>query len=128
MLDLDAVLTQTVKRNPQITSIGLRNKAGRLVVDTNGHQEHWQRAEADTDSTSKATIGLFARNIPWGNIEYTFASRDESTWTSWLNDKWNRFTVFVCAGSGILYLIYLGYMLTMLNPSCLLYTSPSPRD
>ena len=117
LLDLDAVLTQTVKRNPQITSIGLRNKAGRLVVDTNGHQEHWQRGEADTDSTSKATIGLFARNIPWGNIEYTFASRDESTWTSWLNDKWNRFTVFVCAGSGILYLIYLGYMLTMLNPS-----------
>ena len=117
LLDLDAVLTQTVKRNPQITSIGLRNEAGRLVVDTNGHQKHWQRAEADADSTSKATIGLYARNMPWGDIEYTFVSRDESTWTSWFTDKWNRFTVFICAGSGILYLIYLGYMLTMLNPS-----------
>ena len=117
LLDLDVVFTQTVKRNPNITSIGLRNEAGRLVVDTNGHQERWQRAEAEPDPTSKANIGLFAGNRPWGDIEYTFVSRDESVWTSWLTDKWNRFTVFVCAGSGILYLIYLGYMLTMLNPS-----------
>ena len=117
LLDLDALLSETVKRNPQLVSIGLRNEAGRLVVDSNGHKQSWENAQSNPDPTCKANIGMFVGSLPWGDIEYTFVPRNKSLWTSWLTEKWDRFVVFICAGSGILYLIYLGYMLTILNPS-----------
>ena len=117
LLDLDALLTETVKRNPNLVSVGLRNKGGRLVVDSNGHQRYWENAASDSDPTSQATIGMYVGSLPWGDIEYTFAPRNKSFLTSWMTEKWDRLVVFVCAGAGILFLIYLGYMLTMLNPS-----------
>ena len=115
--DLQTVIFETVRRNPQFASVGIRTKSGRLSVQTPQHEQLWQQAQSSEDTSSKAEIGLFANKLPWGKIEYTFVPENTSSWTRWLTDKWARFVVFVSAGSGILFLIYLGFMLTMLNPS-----------
>lgn len=115
--ELETILGQTIKRNPQIVSMGVRNSMGGLAIKTEGHQEYWQAYEGSSDPSARVEIGLFVSDQPWGHIEYTFTPRDEKAIAGWLTDKWTRFVVFVGASSGILYLIYLGYMLTMLNPS-----------
>lgn len=115
--ELDFIIQQTISRNPQITSMGVRNSGGQLLIKTDGHEGFWLSEQSQLDPTAKAEIGLFKGQLPWGKIEFTFAPKDMNVWTNWLTDKWGRFVVFVVASSGILYLIYLGYMLTMLNPS-----------
>ncbi len=115
--DLETILKQTISRNPQITSMGVRNEKGFLAIKTESHQDFWKANQDSGDPSAKVEIGLYVSNKHWGNIEYTFVPRDMKVWTRWLTDKWARFVAFIGASSGILYLIYLGYMLTMLNPS-----------
>ena len=115
--NLESVIKHTVERNPQMTSIGIRDSYGRLVSKTDRHAKLWLSPISKKDASSKAEIGLFQGSIPWGKIEFTFVPRGVNLWTTWFKDKWGRFVVFISASSGLLYLIYLGYMLTMLNPS-----------
>lgn len=115
--ELENILVHTASRNPQITSVGLRNKRGILAIQTPNHQDDWDRNLSSGDLSSHAEIGLFVGETDWGNIEFTFVPQANSSWSNWFEDDWTRFVAFISASSGILYLIYLGYMLTMLNPS-----------
>jgi signal transduction histidine kinase/ActR/RegA family two-component response regulator/HPt (histidine-containing phosphotransfer) domain-containing protein len=117
MHDLETIIAQTAQRNSQLTSVGIRNSRGRLVRKTAGHEKVWRDRQDDNDPSSSAVIAVFKDDLPWGVLEYTFQTSDSNVWSSLLNDQWTRFVVFIGASSGILYLIYLGYMLTMLNPS-----------
>ena len=115
--DLDTVLKHTAARNPQIASIGVRNSRGLLAIKSPEHEDRWQKSSTSDDPTTHAEIGLYVGDNEWGKLEFTFAAQNTSIWNRWLSDEWARFVAFISASSGVLYLIYLGYMLTMLNPS-----------
>lgn len=117
MRELESILLHTVSRNPQITSVGVRNGRGNLAIKSSEHDQLWETTLLSDDPTSHAEIGLFVGEKSWGKIEFTFVPQATSAWTNWLSDDWSRFIAFISASSGVLYLIYLGYMLTMLNPS-----------
>lgn len=115
--ELARIVEQTVTRNSDIESMGIRDNSGRLAIQSSDHNAVWKKSLGSDDPSSHAEIGLFNGRNQWGTIEFAFTSTNRSLVTTWLTDKWSRFVVFLSASSGILYLIYLGYMLTMLNPS-----------
>ena len=115
---LETIINQSVTRNCELRSIGVRNNFGRLVASTGHHQTLWASPIDEDDPNTKLTVPLISGRRPWGEIEFTFDSINgkDGSWQSWIS-PWSRLAIFMSATTFILYLIYLGHMLTQLNPS-----------
>ncbi|MEM7456033.1 MAG: ATP-binding protein [Planctomycetota bacterium] len=112
---LDTVLQQAVLRNKDLRSIGVRNSHDRLIIETESHIELWGE-EVDPENNTQLSVPLLSGNRQWGRIEFTFCSMREGRGIFGMT-RWTRLALFMGASTFILYLIYLGYMLTQLNPS-----------
>lgn len=115
---LETIINQAVLRNHELRSIGVRNRFGRLVSQTRLHDALWNSDIDRTDPNTKLAVPLISGKSPWGKIEFTFRAINgqDGTWQQWLS-PWSRLAIFLASSTFILYLIYLGHMLTQLNPS-----------
>jgi len=114
---LQTIINQSVERNRELRSVGVRNDFGRLVLSTRKHVGLWNAELEETDPNAKLDIPLFSGNHKWGQIEFTFYPMKGQTGSFGAMSPWSRLAVFMGSSTFILYLIYLGYMLTQLNPS-----------
>ncbi len=117
---LESLIQQSALRNREIRSIGIKNNFQRLVKKTKDHADLWDSTEIHDDNRQQ--IALFQGDAKWGNIEFTFVELDEvmSAGPSFFGvtlSPWSRLAIFLAATCFILYMIYLGNMLTQLNPS-----------
>lgn len=111
---LESVLIQSVNRNEDLVSIGVRNQLGRIVTEAGNHKSRWASNElTDLDKTS---ISLTSKDQDWGSLEFTFAAEKIEPGFAGLS-PWSRLAVFLASSTFILYMIYLGAMLKQLNPS-----------
>ena len=110
---LKTMIDQVVRRSSEIKAIRVAEKMGRRSIDSEGAQE--MNAARPHSSVDQLDINLFRGNEKWGKIHFTF-SPSQSGLSAWLTPT-ARFSVFVAATTFILYMIYLGSMLTQLNPS-----------
>ena len=108
---LQAALDQTSSRNSDIRTIGIRDSQGRVKTQTPGHEEAW--ASETLTELDRQTIALQSGEDDWGNIEFTFVPEAEKTGLT----PWTRLAIFMGSSTFILYMIYLGAMLSQLNPS-----------
>ena len=108
---LQNAFVQTADRNSEIKSIGIRNQHDRITVQSPGHDELWQSEELS--ELDRQSISLQNGDKNWGSIEFTFVPESEKTGLS----PWARLAVFLSSTTFILYMIYLGAMLSQLNPS-----------
>jgi signal transduction histidine kinase/CheY-like chemotaxis protein/HPt (histidine-containing phosphotransfer) domain-containing protein len=112
----DRILNQINMRSDSIRSIGLRNRAGRLLVDSGNHKHLW--SDSDIDEHDRQSIPLRSGKIDWGRVEYTFYPLTQSQQGLFKSlTPWARLATFMAAASSILFMIYLGAMLSQLNPA-----------
>ena len=113
---LDKLIEQTTGRNAELVSIGIRNKYERLIFGSELHQSSWINEEvAEVD---RQQISLRNGSRDWGQMEFVFlpAVVQRAGFLGGLS-PWSRLAAFMGSMTFILYMIYLGAMLSQLNPS-----------
>ena len=108
-LMLDDYIQQMLTRNPDFRSIGIRNRAGKLIVSTPDHKAIWN--SPDTKEEEKFHPGLLSGNQRWGQIEYTF--RPEKT--TWFEADFLRDLLLVF-GTALGFYFYVGRMMKTMRP------------
>lgn len=100
---------QMMARNPDFRSIGVRNRADKLVVSTPEHKSVW--ADPNLEEKDRFNPGLFSGERQWGQIEYTFHSHD----AGWLSFDLARDIILLC-GTALGFMLYLGKMMGAMRP------------
>lgn len=129
--ELSQLLTEIVKRTPNLLSSAIRNADGSLVTEIGDHEAFWLNEgmrstenevlvpvhtmdTADLQSSSANGTGQVRR---WGSVEMRFVPVTESGFASVYTHPWVLMTIFVAATSGVLFYLYLRKMLKNLDPS-----------
>jgi PAS domain S-box-containing protein len=69
---LEEVLRFIARRNPDLQSIGLRTRQGRLVLAIGEHARRWQPMQGPQATDAQVQVTLFAGEQPWGTLEMRF--------------------------------------------------------
>ncbi len=69
---LEEVLRFVQKRNPDLRSVGLRTRDGRLVVATGDHAREWVPIASGGARDAQIQVNLQAGGQPWGQLELRF--------------------------------------------------------
>ena len=116
---LRSVVDSIVKRNADLRSVGVRRGDGRLLCSSEKHSAMWKPMEVDENATEEQMrLGLYKRNEKWGQLElcyYPFFGNNMSVST--FRHPWIRLALFMGSCCFILFAIYLGKMLTQLDPT-----------
>ena len=70
---LEDVLRFIQKRNPDLHSLGLRTREGRLALAIGEHARTWVPVDGPHASDAQVQVTLYAGNQPWGQLEMRFA-------------------------------------------------------
>jgi PAS domain S-box-containing protein len=70
---LEDVLRFVQRRNPDLLSIGLRAREGKLVLAVGDHQREWVPLDSAGVRDSEIQVNLQAGGQPWGQLELRFA-------------------------------------------------------
>ena len=113
---LHEVVNQTLQRSSELRSIAVRNSKGRILVGTPKHESNW--SSEDVVAADRQHIDLRSGERVWGHIEFVFhpITKEQSGIFAGL-PPWVRLVTFMGSSMFILYMIYLGAMLSQLNPS-----------
>nr|WP_236598738.1 response regulator [Ramlibacter monticola] len=69
---LEDVLRFVERRNPELHSIGLRTRDGRLVVAIGEHARTWVAMDRPQAGDTQVQVTLYASSQPWGQLEMRF--------------------------------------------------------
>ena len=114
-----SIASAAIKRNPELHSIGIRKHSGKLAYASEKHGKLWQEMVDDDQATQQQIkLKIYKGADVWGQIELRFQPFFGRTlWESRFRHPVVRLAGFLGASSFILFAIYLGKMLTQLNPS-----------
>jgi len=104
-------------RNPGLLSIGVRAQDGTLLVDVEGHAEHWSPGVHTRSTESELLVPVWQGGQPWGQVELRFTPLRDSGWRAYAQDPSLKLTGFVFLACIPLFAIYLRRMLKELDPS-----------
>ncbi len=69
----DAFVRALARRNPDVLSVGVRDVAGRLVIDTGEHDSHWRGHAADKSTPTHMQSSVPLKDgTPWVHVEVAF--------------------------------------------------------
>jgi PAS domain S-box-containing protein len=116
---LQSSVNMSAERSDDLLSIGVRNQRGRLTASSTGHTEIWGTGPDDTkkDLIARYEVPVFANGKECGNLEICLAPLEDpkaSIFTSFVYRL--RFPLFMFSSCFVVYFIYLGTMLTQLDP------------
>jgi PAS domain S-box-containing protein len=114
---LQETLIFMTRRNASLLSAGIRRDDGELVAATGRHAATW-RPRADGLSTeTQIIVPILRRGLPWGRAELAFAPlKAPGLMGALLTGTW-PLLLGVVAACFVLFYIYLGRMLSHLDPS-----------
>jgi len=114
---LEDVLRFVHKRNPDLRSIGLRSREGRLVVAVGEHARNWAPVEGPRATEAQVQVTLYAGERPWGRLEMRF----EPTGPQGLAGLLRSPLVILLGFAGLVcvpaFYVYLNRVLRHLDPS-----------
>jgi PAS domain S-box-containing protein len=114
---LEDVLRFIAKRNPDLHSMGLRTREGRLVVAIGEHARNWVPIDGAGATDAQVQVTLYAGDRPWGQLEMRF----EPSAPAGLLGIVHTPLVLLLAFAGLLCLpsfyLYLSRVLRHLDPS-----------
>ncbi|MEM6986803.1 MAG: EAL domain-containing protein [Pseudomonadota bacterium] len=112
---VDTTLQSVVERNASVTSIGLRDRSGELIMAHGNHENHWTLSPGDKSVATQIRVPIYASERRWGDVELSFDTLQASNTLS-LNSSLPMTLVFVCLSGFSAYLFFLKRIMRELNP------------
>jgi PAS domain-containing protein len=116
---LQSTIAMSANRSEDLLSIGVRNQQGRLVASSPGHLETWgEGPTAETgDKIVRYQVPVFANGKEWGDLEFCLVPAADAN-RPLLGALFYRlrFPLFLFSASFLVFFVYLGMMLTQLDP------------
>ncbi len=113
---LEEVFRFVVSRNPQLLSIGLRDRQGRLLLTTGEHARHWTPMDHGRAIDGQVQVPLHANGQPWGGLELRFSPLHPPPWGV-LGIAPIPLLAFSIAACLLAFSVYLARVLRQLDPS-----------
>ena len=105
------------ERNEELLSIGLRRDDGRLISATPGHQQNWVEGDDKYSRDSQVIVPIYDGQAKWGLLELRFKPIHQSGIIGFLERPAFRLLVFMGGGCFLIFYLYLGKVLSLLDPS-----------
>ena len=116
---LQSTIGVSAERSEDLLSIGVRNNQGRLVACSLKHPEIWREGPsvATQDKIVRYGVPVFANGKEWGELEFCLAPTADAHRSLWGALLYRlRFPLFLFSTSFLIFFVYLGMMLTQLDP------------
>ncbi|MGV6858950.1 MAG: ATP-binding protein [bacterium] len=110
-------LTFLSKRNEDIKSLGMRQRGGKLIAATEEHKTLWQPLEGGYSNENEILVPLYDGDQRWGELELVFDNGEKRGWISAIDTPLNRLMAFMGTLAFVIYYVYLGKVLKLLDPS-----------
>ena len=114
---LQAILTVLDTRHEEILSAGVRTTSGELLIDIGEHSTHWKVDQGNVSNDSQVYVQLRSKNEDWGGLEVRFTPTHGGFWYELVFSPWTRLIAFTAALCAAAWYLFLGRILTELNPS-----------
>lgn len=111
--NLDLVIT----RNDDLLSAGLRRYDGSLAISAGEHDGAWELISNDYSTDRQLVVPIHTGDVEWGALELRFTSARAEGLLGMLQSPWLQLSVFLGIASFIMFYLYLGRMLSQLDPS-----------
>lgn len=114
---LERVLNAIVKRDPDIRSIGVRQRDGRLLAESSEHTRLWHPAAETASTLTFGRVPLRTQDGLWGEVEISYAPGTQGMLSA-LREFPRLFAGTLLAGLClVLFSAYLNRALQALDPS-----------
>ena len=113
--EVEQLLRDSVSRNPEIVSMGLRDQSGQLLLAIGKH-DTWSLPTGNSSTADQMSVTISTNGKPWVDLELQF--QPIKTYGSWADNKFPIPIFVFCGCAGILLVwLYLSRILKHLNPS-----------
>ena len=114
---MEANLSLVIDRNDDILSAALRRDDGRVMVTIGEHEQYWQVLEGNHSTDAQLQVPIWSGETKWGQMELRFHPLEKPGWEGFVTSPLALFIGFLSSLCFIVFYVYLGKMLTALNPS-----------
>jgi PAS domain S-box-containing protein len=114
---LEEVLRFVQKRNPDLRSIGLRSREGRLVFAAGEHARAWRPMESASAGDAQLQVALYAGDAPWGQLELRFDPVVPPGWMGVFHTPLLLLLAFCATACFMGFYVYLSRVLRHLDPA-----------
>jgi PAS domain-containing protein len=118
---LRTLLADTLRRQSEVLSAGLRASDGRLLVEQGDHRRRWAPTEAKGSTLTHVRMPLYRDGAPWATLEIRFADVPQSSlFTRLGSDPLVRLLIVVTVLGFEAYSVYLRRSLRHLEGSAVI--------
>ncbi len=110
-------LELVIARNDDLLSAGLRRFDGSLAISAGEHDTAWEALTGDYSADRQLVVPIHTGDIEWGALELRFTSARAEGLLGILQSPWLQLSVFLGLASFVMFYLYLGRMLSQLDPS-----------
>jgi PAS domain S-box-containing protein len=114
---LESVLHFVMNRNPEVLSIAVRERGGRIRVAAGEHAPHWEAMEGGLSTETQLVVPIWADQRRWGQLEMRYkplVSPGIRGVAQWPGVGLMAFLALMCL---VAFYFYLGRVLRQLDPS-----------
>ena len=117
---LTELISVTVEHNPDVLSMALHDKFGRISILTGDHEEHWSELAQDQSTLMQVQLPVFDGEDRWGTLQVRFKSGGLFSALYILQHPFIKLTLFVTLVGFLVYLWFIKKALQSLDPSILI--------
>ncbi len=111
-----ALLNIIVDRNEQITSIGLKSKSKKMIMQTSEHSLYWESMDEERSTVTNVQVPIFDHKERWGTLEISFKSLG-GFWSNLFSSRsFTAMILFVFVFGFLTYWLFLRRVLSELDP------------
>jgi diguanylate cyclase (GGDEF)-like protein len=115
---IEKTVATVINREPDITSIGLRQDSGELIYASPNHLTNWQALGGGRSTLTHVEVPLFSGGKQrWGQIEISFRPVGATGWLHWFDSPAVLMMLTLSLVGGIGFYVYMRRVLTHLDPS-----------
>ena len=117
---LPALLHETLKRDAELRSIGVRRADGELVAQAGDHATLWTPLSRSRSDLDHVRVPLQLGDARWGDVEVSFRPLYKGSIAGWLRDSRVFLVVSLCGFSLLFFSLYLRRVFHYLDPSAVI--------
>lgn len=115
--DIQKMISQVVKRTPDVLSAGIRLNNGQLIFQIGDHLKNWEQYNENKSNATHLIVPIHQHGETWGNIEVKFKPLSEDSLTGLVSKEMMMMTGFILAVGFFVYLAFMIRTLTLLDPT-----------